>query len=148
MDERCTTMSMFLVPLNRTNMFKIVCFVLCGFYHNKRKNVLKNVSSWGLPWWSNASNAEGAGSIPGRETKFLQAAQPKKQTKKCQLSGRIESVLCILRFHRFNQQRIENIQVKKKIPESSRKQNFCCTRNYLHSIYIIFTTIYITFIPY
>ena len=45
MDERCTTMSMFLVPLNRTNMFKIVCFVLCGFYHNKRKNVLKNVSS-------------------------------------------------------------------------------------------------------
>ena len=28
---------MYLVPLNCTNMIKIVCFILCDFYHNKKK---------------------------------------------------------------------------------------------------------------
>lgn len=35
-----------------------------------------------------------------------------KKKKKSQLSGRIQSALYILRFHRFDQQRIENIHVK------------------------------------
>ena len=36
---------------------------------------------------------------------------------------------------------------KKKIPEISQKQNLnlLCTGNYLHSIYIIFITIYTAF---
>ena len=73
--------------------------------------------------------------------------QKKKKKEKSQLSGRIQSALYILSFHRFDQQRIENIHVKNN-PKSSRKQNFCCIRNYLHSIYIIFTIIYIAFTPY
>ena len=54
--------------------------------------------------------------------------------------------LCI---HRFNQQWIKNIG-RKKIPESFKKQNLnlLCADNYLHSIYIVFMTIYITFILY
>ena len=53
----------------------------------KEKIFKKNVSSWGLPWWSSASNAEGTGSIPGRETKFLQAARPKKTKKNVNSQG-------------------------------------------------------------
>lgn len=40
----------------------------------------------------------------------------------------------------FSQLQIENIWGGKKIPESSKKQNFkLCARNYLHTIYIVFT---------
>ena len=48
----------------------------------------------------------------------------------------------------FNQPQIENI--KKKIQESSKKQNLNlpCTGNYLHSIYIVFITIHIAFTCY
>lgn len=57
-------------------------------------------------------------------------------------SLRAQSALCIHGFHiqGFNQMRIENIQKKfQKIP---KKQNLDlpCTRNYLHSIYILLTT--------
>ena len=39
---------------------------------------------------------------------------------------------------------------KKKIPERSKKQNLIlpCAGNYLHSIYIVFTIIYLAFILY
>ena len=48
----------------------------------------------------------------------------------------------------FNQQQIKNI--RKKISGSSKKQNFNLPHagNYLHSIYIVFTTIYIAFTLY
>ena len=53
-----------------------------------------------------------------------------------------------LRFQncRFNQLLIENIQEKENIPESSKKQNLNLLHagNYLHSIYIVFTTIHTT----
>ena len=48
-----------------------------------------------------------------------------------------------LHIHSFNHLWIENIQGKKKIPESSKKQNLN-----LHSIYIVFTIIYIAFALY
>ena len=52
-----------------------------------------------------------------------------------------------LRFQncRFNQLWIENIQEKENIPESSKKQNLNLLHagNYLHIIYIVFTTIHI-----
>ena len=58
-----------------------------------------------------------------------------------------ELALCMPRFliHEFNQPQIENNFTK--ILESYRKQslNLPHTGNYLHKIYIVFTTTYIAF---
>ena len=58
-----------------------------------------------------------------------------------------ELALCVLRFliHGFNQPQIENNFTK--IPESYRKQslNLPHAGDYLHNIYIVFTTIYVVF---
>ena len=54
-------------------------------------------------------------------------------------------------FHipRFSQPQIKNMQ-GKKIQENSKKQNMNLLHigNYLHSVYIVFTTIYIAFTLY
>lgn len=41
--DRCTTMSMYLMPLKCTlKMIKMVSFVMCIFYHNKSSNSNSN----------------------------------------------------------------------------------------------------------
>ena len=56
--------------------------------------------------------------------------------------------ICGFHIQGFNQLQIE--KYLKKIPETSKKQNlnFSFTGNYLHSIYIVFTTTYIEFTLY
>ena len=62
-------------------------------------------------------------------------------------AGQLDTVgFCICGFpvYRFNQLYVQN--VKKKIPKSLKTHNLnsLCAKKYLYSIYILFTTIYIT----